>query len=847
MISRLGVGGRLMLAFLAISAFAVLAAAAATYPLKEIGRVLDRFTQQRMPAALASQDLSRQAERIVAAAPALLTVSDPAEHAQLSLRIDEETDRLDQLLTDLRNSQTDSTMLEAMEQSVTRLRVNLRALDRLVAERIASEKKERRLVEHVYRTHTNIQQLLAPWLLVLEGEMRQSRQAISGPNVSLEVQAAGAKRLDESIQSLRTLQKAQLQATVVNDLLIQLASAEDSSRINVLIFRIKRSLQELTSISETFSPKLQPLLAAQLSELERLASPQDGLPSTREQELSLVAQATRLLDENRQLSSELTAAVDALLANLKGEAADASTEAQTVQKVSQIILVGAVAVALVSSILIVWLYVGRNLVSRLTALSQSMLAIADGNLDAELPAAGSDEIGRMAQALRSFRDTAVEVRETNLREIREAQSRLTDAIESISEGFSLYDADDRLVVCNTRYRQMLYPDMPDAMEPGTTFEEIIRRVADKRLVRDAAGSDEDWIEQRLSRHRDPGEAHLQQRSDGRWIRINERKTHEGGTVAVYTDITDDKRLEEELRSAKEKAEQALAELTHAQQSLIYAEKMASLGQLTAGIAHEIKNPLNFVNNFAEASAELLEELNEAVASVMDGTSKPDRAAIRELTENLTSFQVKIREHGQRADRIVKSMLAHAREEPGTSRPTEINALIEENLNLAFHSARAENQGFNITIERELDPQVGTIDVFPQELSRVLINVMSNGFYATHKRLSEWKEPDYRPTMTVASKDLDDCVEIRIRDNGTGIPETIVKKIFTPLFTTKPPGEGTGLGLSLSYDTVVQQHGGRMDFSTREGEFTEFIITLPKTLHEVRITEESANVSQNSRR
>lgn len=836
-----------MLAFLAISAFAVLAAAAATYPLKEIGRVLDRITQQRMPAALASQDLSRQAERIVALAPTLLTVSDPTEHARLSRRIDEETDRLGQLLTELTRSETDSATLEAMEKSVNRLRVNLGALDKLVADRITSEKKEKQFIEHAYSTHTEIQQLLSPWLLVLEGEMRRSRQLISGPNVSLESKAAGAERLDESIQSLRALQKAQLQATVVNDLLIQLASAEDSSRINVLVFRIKRSLQELATISETFSPKLKPLLAAQLSDLDKIASPRDGLPNTREQELSLVSQATRLLDENRQLSSELTTAVDALLANLKGEAAEASAEAQTVQKVSQFILIGAVAVALLSSILIVWLYVGRNLVSRLTALSHSMLAIADGNLDAELPAAGNDEIGRMAQALRSFRDTAVEVRETNLREIREAQSRLTDAIESISEGFSLYDADDRLVVCNTRYRQMLYPGMTDEIQPGNSFEEIIRRVADKRLVRDDADPSEDWVAQRLARHKNPGESHLQHRSDGRWIRINERKTHEGGTVAVYTDVTDDKRLEEELRNAKEKAEQALVELTHAQQSLIHAEKMASLGQLTAGIAHEIKNPLNFVNNFAEASAELLDELNETVAALADGSSKVDRGAIRKLTNDLTSFQTKIRDHGKRADRIVKSMLSHARDEPGVSRPTDINALIEENLNLAYHSARAENQNFNVTIERELDSKIGAIEAFPQELSRVLINVMSNGFYATHKRLTDWKESGYRPTMTVTSKSLNDCVEIRVRDNGTGVPDSIVKKVFTPFFTTKPPGEGTGLGLSLSYETVVQQHRGRMEFSTREGEFTEFVITLPKTLHEAHAIEEGENVSQNTRR
>ena len=820
----MGVGGRLLLAFLAISAFAVLGAAAATYPLLEIGKVLDGIVQHRLPSALASQDLSRQAERIVAAAPALLTVTDSSEHEELSRKIEDEASRLESLLAELKRSETDITTIDSLELIVNRLRINLNALDDLVAARLDLEEQKKQLLANVFATHTGVQQLLAPWVLVVEGEMARARRAISETEG-----ASGARELNESIQSLRALQRALLQASNVNDMLHQMTAAEDGNRLKVLAFRIQQALGEIETLAKSFGAKLRPLVAEHIDSFRNVVTSPNGLPKVRENELSLVADAEGLLEENKELSNQLTTAVDELLSKVREEAGEVNVEAQSVQAMSANILLGAVAVSLVSSILIVWLYVSRNLVSRLKALSSSMLAIAQGNLDARLPAPGSDEIGRMAEALSIFRDTAVEVKESNLREIREAQNRLTHAIESISEGFSLYDASDHLVVCNTRYRQMLYPGMQEEVQPGTTFEGIIRRAAEKGLVVDAGGDIDGWVRRRLTMHQQPSRPHIQRRGDGRWIRVNERKTDDGGTVAVYTDITEDKQREAELREAKERAEQALEELTHAQESLIHAEKMASLGQLTAGIAHEIKNPLNFVNNFADSSRELLEELTELLERSGKQPGSEVREELRDLIQSLSAFQQKIREHGERADRIVKSMLSHAREEPGTVRPTDLNALIEENLNLAYHSARAEDQNFNITPEIELDRQIGEIDAFAQELGRVLLNLFSNGFYATQKRKLEWKEKDYRPTLRISSRDLGDKVEVRVWDNGTGIPQATIDKIFTPFFTTKPTGEGTGLGLSLSYEIVVQQHHGQLQVETREGEFTEFIVTLPKSV------------------
>ena len=239
-----------------------------------------------------------------------------------------------------------------------------------------------------------------------------------------------------------------------------------------------------------------------------------------------------------------------------------------------------------------------------------------------------------------------------------------------------------------------------------------------------------------------------------------------------------------------------------QDRLVQTQKLASLGELTAGIAHEIKNPLNFVNNFSGVSAELLDELREAV-NRMTGDDKT-RAEITELADTLLDNLHKIVQHGKRADAIVKNMLLHSREGSGEHRPVDVNALVEGGiLNLAYHGARAEKQGFNITMERSFDPAAGEIDVFPQEITRVLLNLISNGFYSATKRKGQINSERYEPTLRAATKDLGDSVEIRIRDNGIGISPEVREKMFNPFFTTKPAGEGTGLGLSLSHDIVVQ--------------------------------------------
>jgi signal transduction histidine kinase len=287
------------------------------------------------------------------------------------------------------------------------------------------------------------------------------------------------------------------------------------------------------------------------------------------------------------------------------------------------------------------------------------------------------------------------------------------------------------------------------------------------------------------------------------------------------------RLLNELRQRTDDLTESLHDLRTAQDRLIQTEKLASLGQLTAGIAHEIKNPLNFVNNFSALSAELTDELNDVLKPVaMDGKV---RGEVDELTGMLKDNLEKVVQHGKRADSIVKNMLLHSREGSREHRPADINSLLDESLNLAYHGARAEKGEFNITLQRDFDADAGTIELFPQEITRAFLNLIANGVYAATRRKSEDKEPGFEPTLRATTKNLGTTVEIRIRDNGTGIPAEVQEKMFNPFFTTKPAGEGTGLGLSMTHDIIVKQHGGRIDVATEPGQFTEFTIVLPRNL------------------
>jgi class 3 adenylate cyclase/PAS domain-containing protein len=545
MLERLGIRGRLLLAFFGISAFAVLATAAALYAFLQVGDVVDRITRDRVPSALASLQLSRQAERVAAIAPAVLTSTSKARHNEVSAAIGVEMTRLEELLAALKGAALGTPAVAEIEAAVLGLRRNLDALDDLVATRLAVVARKEGLLRRLSATTIAGQRLVASGILVMNSKLAQWRAAAADASLAPDRSAAVMADLVQAIAAYIPQQRAHQEISAVNDALVRTADASTPGDLALALFPLRRSLAALETISAEIDVKLQVRFRQRVDEFKALIDGEKSIPKARQDELAVLAQGEKLLGENNRLSRSLTAAVDRLVAAADREITASGLEAAVVQRYGTGVVLGSAFLSLLSSVLVVWLYVDRSLLARLGAVSQGMFAIAGGNLRAPLPAAGRDEIGRMAEALRLFRDTAVEVEEKNLREVAEARQRLVDAIESISEGFALYDGKDRLVLSNSRYRELLYAGLEE-MTPGTMFEHIIRRSAERGYIKDAEGRVEEWVAERLSRHRSPGDPWVQRRGDGRWIMIGERRITGGGTVAVYSDITELKQREENL-------------------------------------------------------------------------------------------------------------------------------------------------------------------------------------------------------------------------------------------------------------------------------------------------------------
>jgi signal transduction histidine kinase len=882
--SRLGVANRLMLAFLGITGLAVVGAAIAIFSFRDIGHALDRITARRVPAALASVEVSRQAERIVSAAPALLSAATPADHTESSRKIGAEMQQLTALLEGLEDRGADAAALGSMRSAVDRLRINLESLDRLVADRMVVGELRRGHLSNALTAHSESQNLLTPWLQIVDDEVAQSRRAIDDARLGATERAAAGSRLVGSTASYQALQRVQFLITSASDRLQQISATEDVDSVRVQVFRIQQSLRETREITTRLDSRLQPLLIGKLEEFRALTEGINSIPELRLQELAIVAQATRNLTENTALSRDLTQAADRLVLIAKRDIAQANDEALAVQRLSSTVLIAAVALSLLGSIAIVWLYVGRSIASRLTALSRSMLAIVEGNLATNIPTGGSDEIAEMGGVVEILRKNTLE-RNQLLIERAQAADRLEKQVEertielaqSVEELRALGDV-SQAVNSTIDLQTVLSTIISKAVqlsgtEAGTIYafdegrqefqlrasygmdealvaaikdrnvrmgETLISRAAMQRSPAQVADIKHDSPSlvldiiiragfrallaiPLLGANRIVGALVVRRKEPGEFPQstVNLLQTFGAQSVVAIQNA----HLFDEVQSRTRELAKSLEGLRATQHRLVQTEKLASLGQLTAGIAHEIKNPLNFVNNFSAISVELIDELREALARA--SLDNKLRAEISEIADMLQSNLNKVVQHGNRADSIVKNMLLHSRQGSGEHRPADINTVVEESLNLAYHGARAEKQDFNISLEKFLDPTAGEVDVFPQEITRVLLNLISNGFYAATKRKLEVNGRDYEPTLAVLTKNLGDSVEIRIHDNGTGILPEVKEKMFNPFFTTKPPGEGTGLGLSLSYDIIVKQHAGSIEVDTLPGEFTEFRIVLPR--------------------
>jgi two-component system, NtrC family, sensor kinase len=411
-----------------------------------------------------------------------------------------------------------------------------------------------------------------------------------------------------------------------------------------------------------------------------------------------------------------------------------------------------------------------------------------------------------------------------LGEIRQRQEELRVTFENMGDGVAMFDETQHPIAWNSKFQEVF--DLPGILlEQHRTYEEHLHSLA----ARGDFGANVDTAEEIRELVASTGQPYGYERTrpDGRIIEIRRNPVPDGGFVLIFSDITERKRNEAEIRTARDAAEAAYRDLKAAQASMIQAEKMASLGQLTAGIAHEIKNPLNFVNNFASLSVDLLDELKQTAAPGLALLDNARRAEVDDLASTLASNLDKITEHGRRADGIVRGMLEHSRGSSGERRQVDLNALVEEALNLAYHGARAQDQTFNVTLQREFAQGIAPVTLAPQDVTRVLLNLCSNGFYAARERQRMETMSGFEPTLQVSTHETDDVVEIRDRDNGTGVPPEISDRLFQPFFTTKPPGEGTGLGLSMSYEIITQQHGGSITVDSKVGEYSEFTIRLPR--------------------
>jgi signal transduction histidine kinase len=882
--SRLGVANRLLLAFLGISGLGVVGATVAIFSFRDIGQALDRITTRRVPAALASVEVSRQVERIVSAAPALLSAVTPADHTQSSKRIGAEMQELAALLERLEHRGADGNALGSMRSAVSRLQINLESLDKLVADRMVVSELKRGHLSNALGAHNESQSLLTPWLQIVEGEIAQSLRAFDDTKLGAEDRIAAGSRLVRSTASYHALQRVQFLMTSVSDRLQQISAADDTGSVRVQMFRIQQSLREMKEITASLDSRLQPLLTGKLEEFRALVEGTNSIPELRLQELGIVTQATRNLTENAALSRDLTQEADRFVSIANRDIAQANDEALAVQRLSSTVLIVAVVLSLLGSIMIVWLYVGRNIVSRLTALSRSMLAIAEGNLAANVPTGGSDEIAEMGGVVEVLRKNTLERNElliereqTAVRLEKQVEERTIELARSVEELRALGDV-SQAVNSTIDLQTVLYTIISKAVQlsgtdAGTIYafddasqefqlrasygmdEELVAAIKDRNVRMGETLISQAVIQRRpvqvadvthdspslvldiiiragfrallavplLGADRIVGALVVRRKEPGDFPQdtVNLLQTFGAQSVLAIQNA----RLFDEVQSRTRDLAKSLDGLRATQDRLVQTEKLASLGQLTAGIAHEIKNPLNFVNNFSALSVELVDELREALARA--SLAPQLRAEISEISDMLQDNLDRVVQHGKRADSIVKNMLLHSRQGSGEHQPADINTVVEESLNLAYHGARAEKQDFNVTLEKSFDPTAGEVDMFPQEITRVLLNLISNGFYAATKRKLEANGGDYEPTLAVLTKNLGESVEIKIHDNGTGIPAEVREKMFNPFFTTKPPGEGTGLGLSLSYDIIVKQHAGFIEVDTQPGEFTEFRIILPR--------------------
>jgi signal transduction histidine kinase/HAMP domain-containing protein len=781
---QLTIRWRLLLAFLAMSLFALLAAATATYSFRQVAQMLERITEQRVPSALTALDLSRQAERIVAAAPTLLSTQTLDQYQAVSRVVTSEADHLETLLAQIKDDAIDPSVLASMEVSVRELRQNLTALAGLVAGRISVSEQKESLLRRLSNATVGAQRLVEPANVLLDSRIAALRRAASNQQPGNTPNPSSAALVQEIVSSI-PMQKAQLEFATINEGLLRVSLAENAADLAVLTFPLNRSLATLRELSPTLpDPRLRGRFEDRIHDFSTFIEGRDSIIMVRRTELGILEEAQRFLSENRALSTRLTEAVDTIISSARSDIQHAEEEALKAQRVGRGVLLTVVALSVLSSLLILWLYVDRSLIARLKALSTSMHKIAGGNLHAPLPPESKDEIGQMAKALAVFRDTAIEIEEKNLRDVADARRRLIDAIESINEGFVLYDSADRIVLCNRRFGDFLSPGTDIDMAVGMTFEAVIRRAAEMGLILEAKGHVEAWVAERLAEHRNPARAEIQQHTDGRWVQVCERRIAGGGTVGVYTDITEIKNHAQQLEIARDQAMAATRAKSH----------------FLANMSHELRTPLNAVIGLTEMLSEEAEEAGEE--SFREPLARIHRAGTHLL--NLINEILDL-------SKIEAGKLELHLEDIG------LEDLIVDVLSTA--ESLAARNGNRLTAE--IAPDLGRALADPVRLRQVLLNLLSNACKFTQNGsviLRAEREPGAGGNLIIT-----------VQDTGIGINEDQLARLFQEFSqadssTTRKYG-GTGLGLAISRK-LCRLMGGDIEASSSFGAGSTFVVRLP---------------------
>lgn len=687
--------------------FTLLASVIALFAFFQVGRLQREINTEHVPALTQAVRIGQLATNLAGAAPRLVAAArnrrlaaDPGAAAAPTLdtdeaRLMEDAARIMELSADLGRTQRAAGLRSFSED----LANNLRVIQVSVNSGIAMQEELEQIRERAVVRGRELNELVGPPLDDQVFFMATGLRELEDAPAPVAVRGSEAEVI--LFQALSVIDsRGNLAVSLVTDVVVQ----DDLELVQTLEERFRAATTGAAQALATIGDRAPDGLAGVLDGIARLGLDEDGAFPLRRRYLAELRDQLGYLARNESITNSLEEAVAGLTVGLEVDALAATRDSEAALNLGRSLLVALNVLGISSAALILWLFVGRFLIVRLTNLSRAMRRMAEGDLETRIQVRGRDEVGEMAQALEVFRRHALEVQRLNL------------------------------------------------------VEELAKRV----------------------------------------------------------------------EAQNEELEKTLEDLRKAQDQMVIQEKLASLGQLTAGIAHEIKNPLNFVNNFAEVSTSLLEDLQEELDTVIELIPDDSKEEIADIRKDLSGNLDRIVHHGKRASSIVYGMLEHARKEGGERRPTEINAMLEEYIALAFHSMRAVDNRFQMTINKDLGKSVGAVEAVPQDLSRVFLNIVTNACQATfEKQQSSDAGPGYEPTLHVRSRRENGQVEVRIRDNGPGIPETHLARIFEPFFTTKDTDKGTGLGLSLSHD-IIRGHGGALAVNSEPGEGAEFVVTLPVT-------------------